>query len=41
LTCLPLAIAQAAAYLNRNYMSVAGYMQLLRSTEQDFVALMT
>jgi hypothetical protein len=26
LTCLPLAIAQAAAYLNRNRMSVAKYI---------------
>jgi tetratricopeptide (TPR) repeat protein len=41
LTCLPLAIAQAAAYLNRNRMSVAKYLQLLRSTEQDMVALMS
>jgi hypothetical protein len=41
LTCLPLAIAQAAAYLNRNLMSVAKYMQLLRSTEQDMAALMS
>jgi hypothetical protein len=41
LTCLPLAIAQAAAYLNKNSMSVAKYMRLLRSTEQDMVALMS
>ena len=41
LTCLPLAIAQAAAYLNRNRMSIARYLQLLRSTEQDLVALMS
>jgi nucleoside phosphorylase len=41
LTCLPLAIAQAAAYLNRNRMSVAKYVQLLQSTEQDMVALMS
>jgi tetratricopeptide (TPR) repeat protein len=41
LTCLPLAIAQAAAYLNRNRVSVAKYLQLLRSTEQDMVALMS
>jgi hypothetical protein len=40
-TCLPLAIAQAAAYLNKNHMSVAKYMQLLRSTEEDMVALMS
>jgi hypothetical protein len=41
LTCLPLAIAQAAAYLNKNHMSVAKYIQLLQSTEQDIVALMS
>jgi tetratricopeptide (TPR) repeat protein len=41
LTYLPLAIAQAAAYLNRNRMTVARYLQLLRSTEQDVVALMS
>jgi hypothetical protein len=41
LTCLPLSIAQAAAYLNKNHMSVARYMQLLQSTEQDIVALMS
>jgi tetratricopeptide (TPR) repeat protein len=41
LTCLPLAIAQAAAYLNKNGMSVAKYMQLLRSTEQNMVTLMS
>jgi hypothetical protein len=41
LTCLPLAIAQAAAYLNINSMSVAKYIELLQSTEQDMVALMS
>jgi hypothetical protein len=41
LTCLPFAIAQAAAYLNRNRMSVAKYLQLLQSTEQDMVAVMS
>jgi tetratricopeptide (TPR) repeat protein len=41
LTCLPLAIAQAAAYLNRNRMPVAKYLQLLRSTEQDLVRLLS
>jgi tetratricopeptide (TPR) repeat protein len=41
LTYLPLAIAQAAAYLNRNRMPVAAYLQLLRNTEQDLVALMS
>ncbi|PVH93672.1 TPR-like protein [Periconia macrospinosa] len=41
LTCLPLAIAQAAAYLNRNRMSIAKYLHLLRNTEQDVVGLMS
>jgi tetratricopeptide (TPR) repeat protein len=41
LTYLPLAIAQAAAYLNRNRISVARYLQLLRSTEHNVVALMS
>jgi hypothetical protein len=41
LMCLPLAIAQAAAYLNRNRISVAKYLQRLRSTERDMVALMS
>lgn len=41
LTCLPLAIAQAAAYLNRNRMPVLRYLQLLRSTEQDLVHVMS
>jgi hypothetical protein len=38
---LPLAIAQATAYLNKNRMSVTKYIQLLRSTEQDVVALIS
>ncbi|KAF2994669.1 hypothetical protein E8E13_001284 [Curvularia kusanoi] len=41
LTCLPLAIAQAAAYLNRNRLSIPKYLQLLRSTEQDLVHMMS
>ncbi|KAK0705593.1 P-loop containing nucleoside triphosphate hydrolase protein [Lasiosphaeris hirsuta] len=41
LTYLPLAIAQAAAYLNRNQVSVAEYLKLLRGTEQDMVSLMS
>ena len=39
LTCLPLAITRAAAYLNKNGMAVVKYMQLLRSTEQDMAAI--
>ncbi|KAF2496457.1 kinesin light chain, partial [Lophium mytilinum] len=41
LTYLPLAIAQAAAYLNRKPMSIAKYLGLLRSTEQSIVRLMS
>ncbi|KAF2474350.1 TPR repeat protein [Lindgomyces ingoldianus] len=41
LTYLPLAIAQAAAYLNRTGVSIAKYLQLLQSTEQDLVELMS
>jgi tetratricopeptide (TPR) repeat protein len=41
LTCLPLAIAQAAAYLNMNKTTITKYMQLLKSTEQDIVGLMS
>jgi tetratricopeptide (TPR) repeat protein len=40
LAYLPLAIAQAAAYLNMNKMSVAKYLRLLHNTEQDIVNLM-
>ena len=42
LTYLPLAITQAAAYLNRNrQLSVRRYLELLRGTEQDMVELMS
>jgi hypothetical protein len=42
LTYLPLAITQAAAYLNRNgQVSVRKYRELLRGTEQDIVSLMS
>ena len=42
LTYLPLAIAQAAAYLNTNKMiSIAEYLGLLRNTEQDVISLMS
>jgi hypothetical protein len=40
LTCLPLAIAQAAAYLNKNRMSIPKYLHLLRNTEEDLVQVM-
>ncbi|OAL43741.1 kinesin light chain [Pyrenochaeta sp. DS3sAY3a] len=41
LACLPLAIAQAAAYLNMNRTSIGTYLRLLRNTEQDIVGLMS
>jgi tetratricopeptide (TPR) repeat protein len=42
LACLPLAIAQAAAYLNINKtMSIKTYLRLLRNTEQGIVSLMS
>ncbi len=42
LTYLPLAIAQAAAYLNRNKnTSIADYLLLLRNTEQDMISLLS
>jgi tetratricopeptide (TPR) repeat protein len=41
LTCLPLAIAQAAAYLNMNQTNIAKYLWLLHNTEQDLVGLMS
>jgi tetratricopeptide (TPR) repeat protein len=41
LACLPLAIAQAAAYLNMNRTSITRYLRLLRHTEQDTISLMS
>ncbi|KAL0938198.1 phosphorylase superfamily protein [Colletotrichum truncatum] len=42
LTYLPLAITQAAAYLNRNLStSIASYLRLLRSTEHSAVELLS
>lgn len=41
LTYLPLAITQAGAYLNRNRVSIAKYVELLTGTEQDVVGLMS
>ncbi|KAI1774882.1 TPR-like protein [Hypoxylon cercidicola] len=41
LTCLPLAISQAAAYLNRNQMTVKKYLGLLRGNEQSMIELMS
>jgi tetratricopeptide (TPR) repeat protein len=41
LTRLPLAIAQAAAYLNMNRTTITRYLRLLHSTEQDLVSLLS
>jgi hypothetical protein len=41
LTYLPLAIAQAAAYLDRNRLSVADYLTPLRGAEEDMVGAMS
>jgi tetratricopeptide (TPR) repeat protein len=41
LTYLPLAITQAAAYLERNEVSIAEYLRLLRNTEKDMVDLLS
>ncbi|KAI0452034.1 hypothetical protein F5B21DRAFT_355977 [Xylaria acuta] len=41
LTCLPLAIAQAAAYLNQKQIPIKKYLALLRNTEKDLVSLMS
>ena len=41
LTYLPLAIAQAAAYLNTNKISISDYLRLLQNTEQDIISLMS
>ncbi|KAF2395477.1 hypothetical protein EJ06DRAFT_573733, partial [Trichodelitschia bisporula] len=38
---IPLAIAQAAAYIARNSMSISEYLQLLRNTDQDMADLMS
>ncbi|KAI9162705.1 putative Kinesin light chain [Paramyrothecium foliicola] len=40
LTGLPLAITQAAAYLNENQISVAEYLELFNNTEQDKIELL-
>ncbi|KAL8699698.1 MAG: hypothetical protein Q9201_005860 [Fulgogasparrea decipioides] len=41
LAFLPLAIAQAAAYLNAMQISITEYLSLLRSTEQDTIRLLS
>ncbi|RTE82224.1 hypothetical protein BHE90_003211 [Fusarium euwallaceae] len=41
LTYLPLAIAQAAAYLNRNKVTITRYLELLRGTEKEMTSLLS
>ncbi|KAK4244388.1 putative kinesin light chain [Corynascus novoguineensis] len=41
LTYLPLAITQAAAYINIKQVPLAKYLELLRGTQQDLVSLMS
>jgi tetratricopeptide (TPR) repeat protein len=41
LACLPLAISQAAAYLNMNRTPIKKYLKLLQSTEHDTTSLMS
>ena len=41
LTYLPLAIAQAAAYLNARQISLQEYLSLMRNTEQDTISLLS
>ncbi|KAF2396074.1 TPR-like protein [Trichodelitschia bisporula] len=41
LAFLPLAIAQAAAYLNRNKLPISEYLDLLRNTHEDMSELMS
>ncbi|KAF1809967.1 TPR repeat protein [Eremomyces bilateralis CBS 781.70] len=38
---LPLAITQAAAYINTNKSSISEYLQLLKNSEQDALAIMS
>ncbi|KAI9691238.1 MAG: hypothetical protein M1822_008858 [Bathelium mastoideum] len=38
---LPLAITQAAAYINTNKSSVSEYLQLLKNTQQDAIAILS
>ncbi|WAO97400.1 Hypothetical protein NCS54_01512900 [Fusarium falciforme] len=41
LTNLPLAIAQAAAYINMNQVSIAEYLRLFGNTDQDMIELLS
>jgi tetratricopeptide (TPR) repeat protein len=41
LTCLPLAIVQAAAYMNENDLSIPDYLSLLKDTEENVTELLS
>ncbi len=41
LTCLPLAIVQAAAYINENGIAFADYLSLLTEQEEDVIDLLS
>ncbi|KAI5464983.1 hypothetical protein BGZ63DRAFT_482666 [Mariannaea sp. PMI_226] len=41
LTCLPLAIAQASAYINKNKTSIREYLRIFQNTNQDMVELLS
>jgi hypothetical protein len=41
LACLPLAIKQAAAYMNKNTMSVFDYLRLYESNNEDLIHLLS
>ncbi|KAH7133076.1 hypothetical protein B0J13DRAFT_93028 [Dactylonectria estremocensis] len=41
LTYLPLAITQAAAYLNENFINISEYLRLFENTDQDMVELLS
>ena len=41
LTYLPLAIKQAAAYINKNTMSVLDYLRLYEANDEDLIHLLS
>jgi hypothetical protein len=41
LTCLPLAIIQAAAYINENYITLVDYLSLLADQEEEVIDLLS
>lgn len=41
LTCLPLAIAQAASYINKNRMAISRYISLYKHSEENSISLLS